>query len=154
MVAVTGASEVTLANRLANAEDFTKDAQISKAKNQTIVVMFSADHCPFCETMREEILQPMQLVQKDSNYMIRHVEVSDSDDIIDFDGTRMTMDKFSSKYKAYVTPTLVFLDHEGKERAPRIIGLNTVEMAGYYIDSSIDIVSKYIATHTSPSPVQ
>ena len=137
-------------NQLVDALDFSKDSLIAKEKNQTIVVMFSADHCPYCEIMREEILQPMQIVQKDSNYMIRHVEVAGSDDIIDFDGKKITMDAFSSKHKAYLTPTLAFFDHKGREtkNAPRIIGVYTVEMLGYYVDSSIDVVSKRIAKET------
>ena len=37
-----------------------------------------------------------------------------------------------------MTPTLLFLDPDGTEIVPRIVGVNTVEMFGFYLDRAID----------------
>jgi hypothetical protein len=38
----------------------------------------------------------------------------------------------------YLTPTLVFLDGDGNEVSERIIGINTLEMYGGYVDEAIN----------------
>jgi len=134
------------ANKLIDANDFTVDSKISLKNNQTILIIFGSSECSYCDTMKEEILHPMMLVQKKSNYLIRHVDVKDKTaQIVDFDGKKITMHDFSLKHKSRVTPTLIFLDNNGIESAQRIVGINTLDLLSYYIDSSIEIVSKKIS---------
>ena len=48
----------------------------------------------------------------------------------------------ASRFAARVTPTLLFLDPFGAEIAPRIVGVNTIEMFGYYVDKAIETARK------------
>jgi thioredoxin-related protein len=138
-------------NQLAYAKDFVADGKTARQNNQAIIVMFSSETCHFCETMAVEILQPMQIVQKDSNYMIRKLNIDEPTKIKDFDGNETTMVRFARKNNIKITPTLAFFDDKGGEPAERIVGLYTLELLGYYVDSSTNLVSRKIAQGKTPN---
>jgi hypothetical protein len=45
----------------------------------------------------------------------------------------------STRYGAYVTPTVVFLNHQGKELSKRILGVRNTEFYGGELDEGLDI---------------
>ena len=45
---------------------------------------------------------------------------------------------------AYVTPTILFVDHTGRQLAERMVGINTIEMYGGYLDQCIDTALMHI----------
>lgn len=105
-----------------------------------ILLLVSQGACPYCDLLKQEILQPMVIsgAYRD-RVLIRELLIDEDDTLIDFDGQPVTGRSFAKRYlKRLFTPTLLFLDHEGRERTKRMIGITTPEMYGYYVDESID----------------
>ncbi|MBT8440534.1 MAG: hypothetical protein KJO91_12450, partial [Gammaproteobacteria bacterium] len=48
------------------------------------------------------------------------------------------------RYNSTFSPTLLFLDANGRQVRKRMVGVNTIEMYGYYVDESIDAARKTI----------
>ncbi len=125
-------AEVTQTNSL------QQDSNLAKEIQAPLLVMFSQADCPFCEKLKEEIIQPM-LISGDytTRVVIRELMI-DGDDIADFDGNTINPYAVFARYRLYVTPSLLLLDNKGNELAERQIGINTVDYYGYYLDEAID----------------
>jgi len=84
-------------------------------------------------------LQPMQLSgDYDDRVLVRKVVIDQGSRIRDFDGTTVMAGKVADRYRVFVTPTLLFVDGQGRELAERMVGINTPELFGGYLDECID----------------
>jgi len=119
-------------------EDLQSIGRISEEKQLPILLVVSQEYCPFCTLLKSEILNPMVL---SGNYrdsvIIREIMIDHGESLIDFKGVSRASSDFARSYKVWVTPTLLFLDPEGHELRPRMLGVNTIEMYGYYLDQNI-----------------
>ena len=119
-------------------KDFRQEAKLSQEKRVPILVMFSAENCVYCMHLEEDFLKPMQNGGfYDNKVIIRRLKMG-SDDVIDFDGSRITIDALAQRYSVSVTPTLVFLDSRGHQLTQKMVGLTTPELYGGYLDQAID----------------
>ena len=127
---------------LTNLQQLASDAQ---SKRLPILLVISQHHCPFCIKLREEILNPMVLSGDYNERIIMAELLMDADDnVTNLDGKSVYPGNIAAKYNVWVTPTLVFIDHQGVEVARRMLGVNTIEMYGYYLDESIDEAFKAV----------
>ena len=128
-LAVHSGPSVPLARDLQN--EFT-------SRQLPLMLVFSAEHCPYCELLEEEFLKPM-LISGDysDKVIIRKVEL-DYGTLIDFKGQRTTGSELADHYDVSVTPTTLFLDAHGRELTKRKVGVGTVEFFGGELDQSID----------------
>lgn len=119
--------------------DLAQLAQTAKQKNLPILLVFSAQHCAYCELLEAEILRPM-LISGDYNdkVIINKVMLDGNAGIRDFNGERIDASDLAQRYNVYVTPTMLFLDSNGGELEERLLGINTVEMFGGLVDHAID----------------
>ncbi len=132
------ASEV-IKSALIEESDFQKLSQQMKKDSLGLVLMFHAEHCPYCALMENDILSPMvKSKEYDKKVLIRKLQIDESRQIKDFTGKIIEPSDFSNRYDATLTPTLVFLDYQGNEKAEKMIGINTVELFGAYLDAEID----------------
>ena len=119
--------------------DFQKLSAQMKEKSKGLLLMFHAEHCPYCTLMDEEILSPMvKSGEYDKNIFIRKLQIDEARDIKDFMGNTVEPSEISDAYNARLTPTLVFLNYKGQEKAKQMVGINTVELFGAYLDAEID----------------
>lgn len=119
--------------------DLPTDGQASQQKKLPIVVLFSASHCGFCSVVKEDFLKPMLISGEYSNKaLIRVIEIDSSQDMVDLNGKPISSEAFADRYGIYLTPTVAFLDGEGKELTSRMVGLTTVDFYGGYLDTAID----------------
>ncbi len=127
--------------------NFQKLSLEMKQKSLGLVLMLHAEHCPYCKLMEDEILAPMVISgDYDNKVLLRKLQIDEARDVIDFSGKTVEPSDISDRYDASLTPTLVFLDHEGKEIVKKMIGINTVELFGAYLDEEIEKVIKKIQT--------
>jgi len=121
------------------------DAKIARQKRIPILLLFTQQSCGFCEIVRSDFLRPMLINREDydNRVLIRQIEF-DGDDVINFDGTTMSMDSFMEPYNIGFTPTVIFLDSTGKELTKQIIGITTVHFYGGFLDDNIDLALKKI----------
>lgn len=130
---------LALAAGLEQAKDLRALAAEAADRDVVILLAISQEHCGYCVRLKEEILQPME-VSGDyvDRVLIRELLIDRWETAIDFDGRDKRSSEISDRYKVWVTPTLLYLGPDGSELAPRMLGINTVEMYGHYVDQAIE----------------
>ncbi len=119
--------------------NFKADAAEAKAKNLPILIMFSATYCGFCTIVKEEFLKPMKISgDYRDKVIVRVLELDSGDDVIDLNGQSVDPEVFAQRYHVQLTPTLVFIDPNGKELVRKMVGVTTVDFYGGYLDEAID----------------
>lgn len=119
--------------------DFESLGKQAAANKQIILLEMTATHCEYCILLEEEVLKPMlRSGYYKGKVLIRQLKIDSNLDIIDFDGRRNSPGRFSSRYRVYVTPTLLILDENGKEIAERIIGVQSLDFYAHYVDRALD----------------
>jgi thioredoxin-related protein len=120
-------------------KDFTHVGERSHEKRLPILLMFSAEHCSYCERLEEDFLKPMlRSGDYDDKVLIRKLKIDGFDAIRDFDGNKVDASAFAERYNVYVTPTVVFIDGDGSQLARKRVGLSTPDFYGGYLDESIN----------------
>ena len=124
--------------QLPQAKNFQMDGKALEQK-QILLVLVSQNGCSYCEQGMELFLSPMHAGGLyHAKALFRELNMDASGDILDFQGQPLTTRQFARRYQAYVTPTILFLDQHGQSLADPIIGINTLEFYGYYLDQAID----------------
>ncbi|MCW8890408.1 MAG: thioredoxin fold domain-containing protein [Sedimenticola sp.] len=114
------------------------DGQTARQKGKAIMLLVSQEHCGFCVQIKQEVIGPMiRSGSYDERLMIRELFLDTGSDVVDFKGQRRESHAFSYDYKVFLTPTLLFLDADGKELAEKMVGIQTPEMFYYYVDQSV-----------------
>jgi thioredoxin-related protein len=104
-----------------------------------ILLTFSAIECSYCDLLEEEFLEPMLLGDEYTDkIIIRKLVLDNGSRIGDFSGRQIDATQLSDRYRIYVTPTILFVDASGRELAERMVGINTPEMFGGYLDNCIE----------------
>ena len=102
-------------------------------------MMFSADGCSWCLRLEEEHFKPMiRSGDYEDKALIRQFKIDGGLSVRDFDGKMIDPDEFSSRYRIFVTPTVVYIDGHGSELAKKMVGLTTGHYYGSYLDMAID----------------
>ena len=147
LIPVLGFSSVGIADDLENlppvniinSTDLRNDGQLSQQAQKPILILFSMQGCSYCHYVEEEHLKPMLRNAKyRSKVIIRRVMTDSYGDIIDFNGNTISSQDLSSRYGAYLTPTVVFVDHQGNKLVPSIHGVRNTEFYGLDLDEGLD----------------
>ncbi|NNJ90237.1 MAG: thioredoxin fold domain-containing protein, partial [Gammaproteobacteria bacterium] len=120
-------------------------ADLARKHQLPIMLMVSQDHCPYCVLLKNDILNPMMISGDYVDRVIMAELVTDvGGSITDFDGKTISPRDVAVRYNSTFSPTLLFLDANGRQVRKRMVGVNTIEMYGYYVDESIDAARKTI----------
>ncbi len=120
------------------ATDFSQLAQLARTQEKIIVLVISASYCEYCDLLEEEFLKPMlRNADITREVIIRKLDMDSYYTIVDFSGDKTTPRGFARDYKVPLSPTLLFLDSDGDEVAARILGINSLELYGGYLDTAI-----------------
>lgn len=119
-------------------KDFTVEARDAQKRQVPILVLFMSETCEYCGTVLEKFLLPMQ---RDPEYndkvILRQIESSSGDELIDFDGKTTTYSMFSSRYKVSGVPNVMLFDSNGQVLT-FIEGLLTVDFYYAFLVDAID----------------
>jgi thioredoxin-related protein len=122
-----------------SATDLQRDGREASDRQLPIVLEFSAATCTYCAELERDFLVPMLISGEYTDRIIlRRLLLDGGTTVTDFDGRQVAPGALADRYHARFTPTLVFLDSHGRELAERIIGINTPELFGGYLDACID----------------
>ncbi len=106
---------------------------------QPLLLVFTADDCPYCEQLAEEILLPMMR----SGEYDQRVEICalnlDGGLIRDFSGRRIEPWEFAQRYNISVTPTMVLLNSRGELLHKPLVGVRTLD---YYEDRIAEAIDR------------
>ncbi len=119
------------------ATDFSQLGEIARDENKIILLEASASGCDYCELLEEEFIKPMLRSGDYTDVLIRKIEIDHSTTIKDFSGERSSPDEFARRLKIRLTPTLLFFDGHGNEVSQRILGINSLDLYGGYLDDAI-----------------
>jgi thioredoxin-related protein len=134
------------------AEDLSQLAAEAKQRQIPIMLVVTQYHCGYCERMKHEVLQPMQLSgDYNDRVLMRELMIDPGEMVTNFQGRHEPASDFIGHYKVSVTPTLLFLDAGGKEAAERILGINTVDYLLFYIEDAIDKAAKTMTSKLEPA---
>lgn len=127
-------------------------ASQSSQQQLPILIMYAAADCEYCQRLEEDLLGPMHFSgQYKERVIIRKVMIDGYGNIRDFDGSTKGAEKFAVNRGVQVTPTLQFVDANGKQLAPEMIGYNTPEMYSAYVENAIDESRRAIVVgHKTP----
>ena len=119
-------------------DDFRKAGATARRERRVLVVLVSQYDCPYCHRIKEEIIFPM-IKAKDfaGEILLGELYIDEGEMVVDFSGRRVSAADFVHGYGVYVTPTLLFLDADGRELAEKMVGINTMEMYFYYLSEAI-----------------
>ena len=121
------------------AADLRQEARTVRENNLVLVLEFSSEYCSFCRKLEELFLVPMQRnAEYDAKILIRSVSLDSYETVVDFDGRSLSTTEFASRYEVSLTPTLLFLNAEGKELSEKLVGIWSEDFYGGFIDNRID----------------
>jgi len=121
------------------ASDLAADGRLAAERRLPILLVVAASDCPYCVQLEEDFLKPMLISgDYDDRVIIRKIEIDQADLLRDFDGRLVTPSELADRYRASLTPTMLFLDPQGRELVERMVGLTTPDFFGGYLDQAID----------------
>ncbi len=141
---VLAAEPQTRITQVQNVQDFS--ALLTQAKNEKKVILLemSATYCGFCRTLEAEIINPMIISGDYEDVIIRHLDIDSYYNLNMPNNPTMTPSDYAKSKNIFVTPTLLFLNSKNEEVAKRIIGINSVDYFGAYVDEALLEAAKKI----------
>jgi thioredoxin-related protein len=120
-------------------DNLSVDAAQATRHNLPIMLVFTGIVCSYCDELEVEIIKPMLLSgDYEDKAIIRKLIVDNGSLITDFSGHRVDTADLAHEYGVFVTPTILFVNHEGYQLAERMVGINTIEMYGGYLDQCLE----------------
>lgn len=124
--------------------NFQNLSELMQQANQVVLVAFVADYCGYCRQLEKDQLKPLlKAGHYKDHILIRTVDIANTHTLLDFQGKPSSPSAFANQYHADITPTLVFLDKTGQEIAERLVGYNSPDFYGAYLESSIQQAIKH-----------
>jgi len=119
--------------------DLNREGRQAEEACIPLLLEFATEHCEYCTLLEEEVLNPTLLNRDyDQRVLMRKLVIDRSGKLRDFDDTPVNATELANRYKVFVTPTLLFLDSQGRELAERMVGVMTLEFYGGYLDQAMD----------------
>ena len=114
---------ISTAAELPKAENLQTDAQQAVTDKKPIVLFFTLPNCSYCRIVRYDYFLPL-LKQRTGNDqpIIREISVTGQNRVTLFDGQRVTETELAERYKVQMTPTVLFVNHEGDVVGNSILG--------------------------------
>lgn len=113
-------------------------AVLARKKGVPLLIEFSSPWCGYCEALEKEILEPML---KNSLFrdqvIIRKLEVSDYNSVIDFAGQPQASTDLAMSMKVDLYPTLAFFNGDGDEISHRLVGITVLEFVSYELEKAL-----------------
>lgn len=108
---------------LPRADNLQTDAQQAVIDKKPIVLFFTLPNCSYCRIVRYDYFLPL-LKQRTGNDqpIIREISVTGQNRVTLFDGQHLTETELAERYKVQMTPTVLFVNHEGDVVGNSIIG--------------------------------
>lgn len=132
------------------AEDLATDAQSARAGTKPIVFFVTADHCPYCEQLRQEYFQ---FSPSDERFILREIELDEFHSLVGFDGKISSHQRLADQYNITLTPTVAFVGPDGAPLNDSIVGVLTMDFYHYYFEKALDLsIAKLKKTSLAKHP--
>jgi thioredoxin-related protein len=106
----------------------------SGTTGEPLVLLVSLPGCPWCELLRRNYLAPMRA----EGLPAFQITVNDRKrPVANFQGVSSHGADIAQVYQAKLTPTVMFLNAQGVEIAPRIAGVASADLVGAQLDNAL-----------------
>ncbi len=122
-----------LAASLPLARSLPDEAARAFKRGEPLVVLVSLEGCTYCRLVRESYLAPWMA----QGLPVVQIDWRGSLPLQDF-GATGTHDDAARRLRIRVAPTLLFFGPEGREVAPRLVGVANADFYGAYLDMRIE----------------
>lgn len=102
-------------------------------RRRALVLMVSRPACPWCKLVRESYLAPIFA----KGQPVVELDMQDSGGMVGFDGAATSPARAAESLGVRMAPTVLFIGREGRELAPRLTGVSSVDFYGAYLDDRI-----------------
>lgn len=143
---LSGCAEEAHPPTLSQAERLGDDAVNAREQKIPIVLVVTEADCAYCMKLKREVIQPI-LISGDyeRRAIFREMRMRPAYPLKGFDLEPVQSNVLARRYAITVVPTVLVLGPDGTEQAKRLIGINNVEMYGYYLDQAIQSATAAIA---------
>jgi thioredoxin-related protein len=119
--------------------DFEEDVQEAVAANKRVMLYFHQDGCPYCSLLvRENFQQPEIAADMQRNLDSIAINMWGDREVVTLDGSNYTEKSLAAALRVNYTPTLVFLDEQGKV---------ALRLDGYYPPEQFRLALDYVRGH-------
>lgn len=119
--------------------DIREDIAEAAKAGKRVMLYFYQDGCPYCAKLLDVNFAQREIAEKTQKYFdVIAINMWGALEVTDFNGKETTEKDFASGLKVMYTPTLLFLDEQGKV----ILRLN-----GYYPPHKFSAVIDYVGQH-------
>ncbi len=120
-------------------ENLSLIIKANQQQTKVIILYVSSSFCRHCKKLEKEILLPM-LKSGDYNNtaLLRKFVLDSKKPVINFNNQLQSPKSIMRQYKVKITPTLLFLDKNGKQLSDAIVGYSNDEFFWYYLDMAIE----------------
>jgi len=109
-----------------------------QTNNKPLMLVFRASYCRYCRQLeKDELLPLLQDTTVRDRVIIRTVTLDAEHNLRDWQGAELSPKQLGKQYQVSITPTLVFLNSQGKEVVEPIKGYNGSEFFGAYLENAI-----------------
>lgn len=108
---------------------------------QPLVVLASTDGCAWCKVVRDNYLAPLR---RDHGLQAVQLDLGSRAGLVDFSGGASTHDELLRRWRVQVAPTLLFFGRDGREVAPRLVGV-APDFYGAYLDQRLATARRALA---------
>ena len=129
--------------RLKTATSLKGELSAALQRAQPLVVMVSLEGCPFCSTVRQYHLLPLQ----HEGQPIVQVNMRSNASVLDFSGHSCTHDELVRTWNVTSAPTLLFFGSAAREVAPRLQGSSIPDFYGAYLEERLQTALLTTAIH-------
>jgi len=147
LLAFTGC-EAAKASDLQTVTDLQSLGQQAHSDRLPIMLFVTAPNCRYCHQLERDVIQPM-LKNKEYTHklLLRRLDLG-QDTIIDFDGNTKDIMVTAKRYKAQLTPTIVFLAPNGAVIEENILGVVAdTDQYGGMIDARLNSALIKLGNH-------
>lgn len=100
---------------------------------QPLVVLASTEGCAWCKLVRDNYLAPLR---RDQGVQAVQLDLGSRAGVVDFSGGAATHEELLRRWRVQVAPTLLFFGRDGREVAPRLVGM-APDFYGAYLDERL-----------------
>lgn len=124
------------------AADLRAEAASAARSGQPLVVLYSRSDCRYCDSVRQDYLQPLQTSAGHRGIVVRQINQDSERPLRDFRGQAATHAGIAAGEKIKLVPVVAFYGPDGRQLAPPIVGARIADYYQSYLDEALEKSTK------------